>query len=102
MGQIPKSAHRFGRTYANFNSKKSKLNNPGIMHVMTHTHTHTQDDSSGSDAEGDFEDMETGEKFGGSSGDAVTDAAMKAIREAEAEDLRAKKAAQKAAFNAQV
>jgi len=56
---------------------------------------------SSSEVEGDFEDMETGQKFG-SSGDAVTDAAMKAIREAEAEELRAKKAAQKAAFDAQV
>ncbi|KAF5838557.1 BMS1-like protein [Dunaliella salina] len=58
----------------------------------------------GSEVEGEFEDVETGQKFGsggGSSGDAVTDAAMKAIRDAEAEELRAKKAAQKAAFNAQ-
>jgi hypothetical protein len=49
--------------------------------------------------------METGERFegtAGGSGDAVTDAAMKAIREAEAEEIRQKKAAQKAAFNAQV
>ena len=32
----------------------------------------------------------------------LCDAAMKAIREAEAEEMRAKKAAQKAAFDAQV
>ena len=32
----------------------------------------------------------------------VTDAAVKAIHEAEAEEMRAKKAAQKAAFDAQV
>jgi len=53
---------------------------------------------------GDFEDVETGEKFAGSS-DPATRAAAVAIKaaeaEAEAEDLAAKRAAKKAAFNAE-
>lgn len=47
---------------------------------------------------GDFEDLETGQHFAGSS-DPATRAAAAAIKAAEAEDLAAKKAAKKAAFN---
>lgn len=64
------------------------------------------------DAFGDFEDMETGEVVTGaaaaaalgkaSKGDEVAAAAQKAIKEAEREELRLKKAAQKAAFDASV
>lgn len=50
---------------------------------------------------GDFEDLETGEKFAGSS-DPATRAAAAAIKAAEVEeDLAAKRAAKKAAFNAE-
>lgn len=85
-----------------------------ILHSAVHTLPCTpfqgsEDEEGGSDSEvdGDFEDVETGERYEGGkasagTGDAVTDAALKAIREAEAEEMRAKKAAQKAMFNAQV
>ncbi len=62
------------------------------------------DDEDGSDALGDFEDIETGQKFG-ADGDATTAAAMKAIDAAAAEEVAeqqraADKAAKKAAFDA--
>lgn len=52
---------------------------------------------------GDFEDIETGQKFG-ADGDQTTETALKAIKDAEAEEARqrlADKAAKKAAFNAE-
>lgn len=50
---------------------------------------------------GDFEDLETGKKYGGAD-DEVTEAAEKAIAAAAADELRQKKLAKKAAFNSQV
>lgn len=62
------------------------------------------DEDEGSDIMGDFEDVETGQKFG-ADGDAATAAAMKAIDAAAAEEAAeqqraADKAAKKAAFDA--
>lgn len=63
-----------------------------------------EDEDEGSDIMGDFEDVETGQKFG-ADGDAATAAAMKAIDAAAAEEAAeqhraADKAAKKAAFDA--
>lgn len=57
------------------------------------------DEDSGSEAFGDFEDVETGQQFGGS-GDAATAAAMKAIQD-EARARRGDKTAKKAAFDSE-
>ncbi|KAL3145804.1 hypothetical protein ABBQ38_015181 [Trebouxia sp. C0009 RCD-2024] len=62
-----------------------------------------EEENEDDDAFGDFEDLETGEKFG-ADGDAATSTAMKAIQEATAEEAKqrlAEKAAKKAAFNAE-
>ena len=56
------------------------------------------DDNSDEDVYGDFEDLETGEVFQGSD-DVVTQTAAKALRDVQREELAAKKAAKKAAFN---
>ena len=58
------------------------------------------DDEANSDGEvyGDFEDLETGQVFEGSD-DMVTQAAAKALKDVQREELAAKKAAKKAAFN---
>jgi len=61
-------------------------------------------DGSGAESDevyGDFEDVETGEKFSGAGGDAVADAAREAIEAAEEEERRERKAAQKAQFDAE-
>lgn len=55
--------------------------------------------SSGSDAYGDFEDLETGEVH---TGDAAVGAARKAIQDVAAEERREKKRARKALFDDEV
>ena len=57
------------------------------------------DDDSGSDAFGDFEDMETGEQFG-ADGDAATTTALRAIQDA-SRARQDDKAAKKAAFDSE-
>ena len=56
------------------------------------------DENSDGDVYGDFEDLETGQVFQGSD-DVVTQAATKALKDVQREELAAKKAAKKAAFN---
>ncbi|KAK9824496.1 hypothetical protein WJX72_010821 [[Myrmecia] bisecta] len=59
----------------------------------------TPGENSDDEVYGEFEDLETGEKFGGD-GDQATSAALQAIAD-EARQLRAEKAAKKAAFDAE-
>ena len=56
------------------------------------------DENSDGEVYGDFEDLETGQVFEGSD-DVVTQAAAKALKDVQREELAAKKAAKKAAFN---
>lgn len=58
-----------------------------------------EDEEDDNELYGDFEDLETGEVFKGSS-DVVTQAAAQALQDVKREEIAAKKAAKKAAFNA--